>query len=1028
MLFDKVTDLHIKLGIKDFEEKGLPNGFGPSTTYDLIYLGKRYPPKAIMAYANYHAEGRKIERYFKGGDNTECFQVLRAEGFQVVPKDQEMKQINVKQEFVKWLIENPRVNYYNNDPDKLEKELDRYNDFFDIDIFNANNLKEIRSFLNNELYKKPTSPFLEFSEKTSRHLPRDVLGNKNYFEFLDEKFKNMNNNKGVIFTWVPTHKELTKYLLTKEHYQEDIIKILDAVGIDPLNDQEPKGQTIKLQEIEPFTFFCYIYKYGDARRLQNIQNIAKELNLTIPTDERGVPSAYAQKVWLFPYKYNRVNNEIKRLWQFFKDALNKSITDDKFADILTINNVGKVKITEGLFYIMPEDYFPINGPAKDFLKEKLNISPEFNSYSEYQNILRQIKEKTDKPFYELSFDAWKWNHEKSKSQSNEKVLFNIFDSFEIYLGNLLSFKNNPLYSKAQISGKVGGTKSMVLKFWKRHFDEEFNPLEINLKKLEWLHNLTLGTYPGTFTGKQNFRDFIKILMMKYDQNYPLNQILYGPPGTGKTYNTINESLKILEPDFYNENEHNREALNKRFKELLIKDFDNTKGQIAFCTFHQSFSYEDFVEGIKPKTNENKDVYYEIEDGIFKNICQLANSSISASKFQKENKLSWDEDQFKKASFYKLSLGEAKNPDDRAIYEYCRDNSVIALGFGDDTNLSNMSESEIYEKCEELELGIGTAQRLSYFIHYLKQGSYVVVSNGNRYVRCLGKVIGDYEFVEESPISYHHFRKVEWLFVDENIPVEEIYDRNFSQKTIYKLDENKLKSDFFVNKGQHAKKETKREKDYVLVIDEINRGNVSSIFGELITLIEPDKRAGGKEELEVILPYSKEPFKVPHNVYLVGTMNTADRSIEALDTALRRRFAFIEKPPISKLILTEGDSGKVNGIVDGINLKVLLDTINGRIEKLIDKDHKIGHSYFLKVNDNKSLINCFENEVIPLLEEYFFGDYGKIGLVLGDSFIKKINTDFEFASFEGYDSDVTTDLKERSVYKIKKSKDWNFSSI
>src|SRR5690606_10945298 len=125
---------------------------------------------------------------------------------------------------------------------------------------------------------------------------------------------------------------------------------------------------------------------------------------------------------------------------------------------------------------------------------------------------------------------------------------------------------------------------------------------------------------------------------------------------------------------------------------------------------------------------------------------------------------------------------------------------------------------------------------------------------------------------------------------------------------------------------------------------------------------------------VMLPYSKDPFKVPHNVFIVGTMNTADRSIEALDTALRRRFSFTEMPPKPKLIETESLSGEVHGVIDGINLKDSLNIINKRIEKLIDKDHKIGHSYFLKVNSKASLINCFKNEVIPLLEEYFFGDY------------------------------------------------------
>lgn len=508
----------------------------------------------------------------------------------------------------------------------------------------------------------------------------------------------------------------------------------------------------------------------------------------------------------------------------------------------------------------------------------------------------------------------------------------------------------------------------------------------------------------------------------------LNQILFGPPGTGKTFNTINEALKIVDHSYFEENQNDRKKLTERFKELLIKNNDENKGQIAFCTFHQSFSYEDFVEGIKPIPTENKTVYYDIEDGVFKNICKRADSYNSVVKVKNEGKISWTEEEFKKASFYKLSLGNYQDPSDKHIYEYCRDNEYIAIGFGQENDFSGLSESEIIEKCEELKLEVTAAQQMNYFIHYLKKNNYVIISNGNKYVRAIGKVIGDYEYVAESPIRYNHFRKVEWLFVDELIPIEEIYERGLSQKTMYKIDETALKSDFFVNNGQLTELPVKEEKNYVLIIDEINRGNVSSIFGELITLIEKDKRAGCDEELEVILPYSKEPFKVPSNVYIIGTMNTADRSIEALDTALRRRFSFKEFPPKPYLIKTEGASSKNSGTVDGIDLENLLNTINTRIEKLIDKDHKIGHSYFLKVNNKEKLVHAFKNEIIPLLEEYFYGDYGKIGLVLGSSFVEKVNHDFDFANFEHYDADIQSDLKEKAVFRIKNEDQWDFTTI
>src|SRR5690606_33665593 len=179
------------------------------------------------------------------------------------------------------------------------------------------------------------------------------------------------------------------------------------------------------------------------------------------------------------------------------------------------------------------------------------------------------------------------------------------------------------------------------------------------------------------------------------------------------------------------------------------------------------------------------------------------------------------------------------------------------------------------------------------------------------------------------------------------------------------------------------------------------------------------RKGEENELSLILPYSRKPFAVPKNLHIIGTMNTADRSVEALDTALRRRFSFTEMPPKPNLIKTEGKAE--NGIVNGIDLSALLETINKRIEKLLDKDHMIGHSYFLSVEGLKSLKSAFQNKIVPLLQEYFFGDYGKIGLVIGSKFFdikdNQVNEDF-FAPFEDYDS---SPLVERKVYHLKNIK-------
>ena len=217
------------------------------------------------------------------------------------------------------------------------------------------------------------------------------------------------------FSWVNTHKELVKYLKTKEHSQIELIKLLKSVGISPFNDKsEPDGVNIELEEIDPFTFFCYIYKYGNQKSMKYLQAIANKLKITVPSDREGIPSAQAQKVWLFPYKYARNNNEIPRLWNFFKKAIENNIKDSDFEDILKIKNIGKAKITEALFYINPENYLPIDGPTKPYLKQVLSINPSFNSYSDYISLLNIIREKIDTPFYEFSYHAWEWGHNNKK--------------------------------------------------------------------------------------------------------------------------------------------------------------------------------------------------------------------------------------------------------------------------------------------------------------------------------------------------------------------------------------------------------------------------------------------------------------------------------------------------------------------------------------------------------------------------------------------------------------------------------------
>lgn len=263
---------------------------------------------------------------------------------------------------------------------------------------------------------------------------------------------------------------------------------------------------------------------------------------------------------------------------------------------------------------------------------------------------------------------------------------------------------------------------------------------------------------------------------------------------------------------------------------------------------------------------------------------------------------------------------------------------------------------------------------------MKIGDIVLSCYSSTTVDAVGVVTGDYEWSGDYE-ELNRVRKVNWLVKGIN---EDIFEMNnntvFTLPTVYKTQISVADALSIVEKHSDVFNERVIEqKNRVFIIDEINRGNISKIFGELITLIEPSKRLGAKEETKAILPYSKTAFGVPDNVHILGTMNTADRSIAALDTALRRRFDFVEMMP---------DADVLAGVnIDGIDISRMLEKINKRIEVLFDREHTIGHAYFIDLkesNDIETLANIFRNKVIPLLQEYFYEDYERIRLVLADN--------------------------------------------
>lgn len=389
-----------------------------------------------------------------------------------------------------------------------------------------------------------------------------------------------------------------------------------------------------------------------------------------------------------------------------------------------------------------------------------------------------------------------------------------------------------------------------------------------------------------------------------------NMILYGPPGTGKTYNTVIYAVAICEGKPY-------EEVKKQDYEDILARYNALKseGRIAFTTFHQSYGYEEFIEGIKPvmDSEESGDVKYTIEDGIFKRFCK---SGEGISLDEAWGQLYEDA----KATGGKFTV--TRRTGSRREAQFTKEDVISVMFDGETPAHSDISKSKLKEVYETYD-----------YEHRLD-----IPNGGSR-----------------------------WVF-----------------DVCYAI------IDLLVKKYNMIENADAEQKNRVFIIDEINRGNISKIFGELITLIEDTKRKDMPEAASAILPYSGEVFSVPANVHILGTMNTADRSIALMDTALRRRFRFVEMMP---------DTGALEGLlVEGLNVAKMLEVINTRIEFLYDREHTIGHAFFMSLKEKPTIENLgaiFEKSVVPLLQEYFYEDYQKIQLVLGDNAKTEDDADTKF---------------------------------
>lgn len=436
-----------------------------------------------------------------------------------------------------------------------------------------------------------------------------------------------------------------------------------------------------------------------------------------------------------------------------------------------------------------------------------------------------------------------------------------------------------------------------------------------------------------------------------------NIVLYGAPGSGKTYEVPEFVVRLCAPDF-DADGASREELVRRYHQL------KQEKRVMFTTFHQSMDYEDWVEGLRPVVNDDHQVTYEVEKGIFKQLCEEAARPIVTNK---HTGIADD------AVIWKVSLaGTGDNP----VRTDCMKNGYIRIGWdGYGPVISGETDWSIHN-------GEGK-QILDAYINKMKTGDIVMSCYSSQTIDAIGVVTGDYEYNDSLP-NYKRVRKVNWLLKGINENIVEMNDgKTMTLGTVYKLNSITLDNvRSILDKYKASAPMEENNRPYVLVIDELNRGNVSKILGELITLLEPDKRKGRQNAESVVLPYSKKAFQIPDNVYLIATMNTADRSLGSLDYAVRRRFAFIPVLPhgleengfdkelfkqVSKLFIKNFDEYEASGW----NQSFKLQPSEALSVEFRPEDVWIGHSYFLMKDEQGE--DCtgsrLRYEIIPLLEEY-----------------------------------------------------------
>jgi len=817
------------------------------------------------------------------------------------------------------------------------------------------------------------------------------------------KQDNSPNNSGSLdnqkFTWVPFFKELAQKLISYEHNHLALIQILKRSGItEGMEDKDYNGNKIELDDIDPFTFTSFINKYKDIeKRKEYLKKIKQELNIqsNLPDDFDGVPVTFAARVWMFNYKKNRKDSDIPNLWELYKQVVSFTLDKKLFQEVINIHGVGKARLTQGMFLADPDNFFPIDSQTIPYL-EKRNIRSNFNTLEEYQEIVNKIKSNIKKPLYEISHEAWIENTGSPTKRQDTGVRYWLYAPgreakyWEKYyqegimaigpneLGDFRKYSSREEISRKlqEIHNKKGSFKNDALAAWE--FLNIIKPGDIIIIKKGQKNYLGYGIVKGDYQYDPTRTDYYNIREVEWKKKGTWQET--GGPIVIKAltditkYSDYVEKLVSLigiekEEDIkVKPQELSYWWINANEKYWRIDDYSVGQEQI-YSTHNKDGNkrkkYEYFSQ-VKPgdliigyQTHPEKKVkaVFEITQGLYNDDEDEEVISFKIKEFL-PNQISWEE----LRNIKKLENCEVLRNNQGSLFKLTPEEFQIIYSLCKSRQQEPVASYSMDNALEEIFLEKSDLEKI---ISLLKLKKNIILQGPPG----TGKT-----FIAER-LAYIFMRSCDKSKI-EKIQFHQSYSyEDFIQG--YRPSESGgfvLKNGIFYNFCLRAQRDP--EYPYFFIIDEINRGNLSKIFGELMMLIEHDKRG---EKFSLPLTYSKssnERFFVPENLYIIGTMNTADRSLAIVDYALRRRFAFVNiMPSFNDNFRNHLRSKNVPENIVELIIERITD-LNTKIENddNLGKWFGIGHSYFCNIPDNpsrdwyESIIN---NEIGPLLREYWF---------------------------------------------------------